>query len=167
MSRLSRTSIPNSHSSPGISKSRRRRPNNKLSTNLSSLLDVLPSLAGMKSEEKQRGTAEEVVEGEAHQLQPHLVNKILQYKTSLRMKPGALKKKEKIAKWEMKEFNRNLAASLRNQMPAVNLGATSSSAHLIPEKQHPSPVIPGNHWAGLRKHISSTMEQYSAFSSGK
>lgn len=96
---------------------KRRRPNKKLVANLESLADVLPSL-------DEEGGKDGVILGQAK----------IQRK-SLKSRPGAMKRKEKLEKQERERFNKNLA-----QMA----GASGTST--------------GDRWAALKNHVQSTME---------
>ncbi|KAF1974224.1 hypothetical protein BU23DRAFT_553600 [Bimuria novae-zelandiae CBS 107.79] len=97
---------------------KRRRPNKKLVTNLESLADALSGLEG------DGGQGEVVVAGGQAKIQ----------KKSLKSRPGAMKRKEKLEKLEKERFNANLV-----QM------ATSSAAST-------------DRWAALRSHVQNTME---------
>ncbi|KAH8723187.1 ribosome biogenesis protein SLX9-domain-containing protein [Phaeosphaeriaceae sp. PMI808] len=97
---------------------KRRRPNKKLVANLESLADALSGL-------EEPGANGQVEAGQAR----------IQRK-SLKSRPGAMKKKEKLEKMEKERFNKNL----------VQLASTS----------HPGAVQ--DRWAALKNHLQSTME---------
>lgn len=101
---------------------KRRRPNKKLVANLESLADALPGL-----EETNENGDSEVVVGQA---------KI--QKKSLKSRPGATKRKEKLQKMEMERFNANLV-------------------------QMSSGVAIADRWAALKNHVKSTVEQKPEF----
>ena len=103
---------------------KRRRPNKKLVANLESLADALPGL-------EDEGAGGEVEVGQA---------KI--QRTSLKSRPGATKRKEKLVKTEMDRFNKNLA-----QLAGSSIGAGVQ-----------------DRWAALKKHVHSTMEVKPEFS---
>jgi carbon monoxide dehydrogenase subunit G len=103
---------------------KRRRPNKKLVTNLESLADALSGL-------KESDGKGEVVVGQAK----------IQRK-SLKSRPGAMKKKEKLEKLEKERFNMNLA-----QMATSS--AASSAAGGIPSVDR---------WAALKNHVKNTAE---------
>ncbi|KAL1612808.1 hypothetical protein SLS60_001037 [Paraconiothyrium brasiliense] len=102
---------------------KRRRPNKKLVTNLESLADALSGL----EQGEENG---EVVVGQA---------KI--QKKSLKSRPGAMKKKEKLEKLEKERFNMNLA-----QMATTSAsGATGNN-------------LSADRWAALKNHVKNTAE---------
>ncbi|KAJ4356866.1 hypothetical protein N0V95_002957 [Ascochyta clinopodiicola] len=97
---------------------KRRRPNKKLVANLESLADALPGL-------EDGGADGEVEVGQAK----------IQRK-SLKSRPGATKRKEKLVKSEMDRFNKNLAQL-----------AGSSTGSGVQDR-----------WAALKSHVQNTME---------
>ncbi|KAF9691905.1 hypothetical protein EKO04_009873 [Ascochyta lentis] len=97
---------------------KRRRPNKKLVANLESLADALPGL-------EDAGADGEVEFGQAK----------IQRK-SLKSRPGATKRKEKLVKSEMDRFNKNLA-----QLAGNNTGSGVQ-----------------DRWAALKSHVQNTME---------
>ncbi|KAL3461128.1 ribosome biogenesis protein SLX9-domain-containing protein [Aspergillus heterothallicus] len=113
---------------------KRRRASKKLVANLESLADALP-------------------ETESEMTDPSQVN-IIKQKT-LKHKPGALKRKEKLEKTERDRFAKNMA-----QMSSISATAESTS-----EPDTASSV--SNRWAALRGFISQTMEQQPAFKTNK
>ncbi|KAJ4292684.1 hypothetical protein N0V90_009347 [Kalmusia sp. IMI 367209] len=100
---------------------KRRRPNKKLVANLESLADALPGLG------RDDGN-NEVVVGQA---------KI--QKKSLKSRPGAMKKKEKLEKMEKERFNMNMA-----QMAAASKASGTNST--------------ADRWAALKNHVQTTLE---------
>ncbi|KAF2198698.1 hypothetical protein GQ43DRAFT_400335 [Delitschia confertaspora ATCC 74209] len=104
---------------------KRRRPNKQLAANLESLADALPDL-DFDDEAKS-----EVVVGQAT-----ITRK------SLKSRPGAMKKKEKLEKAEKDRFNQNLA-----QMAVANTGTTSIA----------------DRWVALKNHVQSTAEKKAEF----
>ncbi|KAJ2900504.1 uncharacterized protein MKZ38_002409 [Zalerion maritima] len=138
---------------------KRRRPNKKLASNLSSLLDVLPSLD--KGDEDGDGSGPSAYNGGngAEDLQSRIIRDLLKHK-SLKIKPGALKKKEKIARWEMSEFGKNLAALQKVEEHAP---IASQQSSLLPSQPNQATAPTANRWAELRKRISSAMDQNPAF----
>ncbi|KAI0104818.1 ribosome biogenesis protein SLX9-domain-containing protein [Nemania sp. FL0031] len=136
---------------------KRRRPSKKLVANLESLADALPDL---------------LAEGETEEGLRQLREGKIRHK-SLKMRKGALKKKERIVKGEMDRFSHSLAQL--NAMGAANAGAdaqaqttttTQAQAQSQPETeaeaQGPT-ASTASRWAALRGFISSTMEQNPAF----
>lgn len=101
----------------GAKTQKRRRPNKKLVANLESLADALPGL-------EEGGADGEVEVGQAK----------IQRK-SLKSRPGATKRKEKLAKIEMERFNKNLA-----QLSSSGVGGVQ------------------DRWAALKSHVQNTME---------
>ncbi|KAH7394456.1 ribosome biogenesis protein SLX9-domain-containing protein [Pyrenochaeta sp. MPI-SDFR-AT-0127] len=100
---------------------KRRRPNKKLVANLESLADALP------------GLEDEGVDGEIEVGQAKVHRKSLK---SMKSRPGALKRKEKLEKLERDRFNKNL----------VQLASTSQGTAVQ------------DRWAALKSHVQSTME---------
>ncbi|KAI0859604.1 ribosome biogenesis protein SLX9-domain-containing protein [Xylaria cubensis] len=133
---------------------KRRRPSKKLVANLESLADALPDL---------------LADGETEEGLRQLREGKVRHK-SLKMRKGALKKKEKIVKGEMDRFSHSLA-----QLNAM--GASSAGADMQVEEQGQARNVQtqtqseaqgptastASRWAALRGFISSTMEQNPAF----
>ncbi|KAI2628994.1 ribosome biogenesis protein SLX9-domain-containing protein [Xylaria nigripes] len=135
---------------------KRRRPSKKLITNLDSLADALPDL---------------IAEGETEEGLRQLREGKIRHK-SLKMKKGALKKKERIVKGEMDRFSHSLAQL--NSMSASHVDAnrqvegqseeTKTQAQAQTQTQTQTQTqSTANRWAALRGFISSTMEQNPAF----
>ncbi|OAK97563.1 hypothetical protein IQ06DRAFT_280063 [Phaeosphaeriaceae sp. SRC1lsM3a] len=97
---------------------KRRRPNKKLVANLESLADALSGL-------EDAGADGKVETGQAK----------IQRK-SLKSRPGAMKRKEKLEKMEKERFNQNL----------VQLASSTQSGAIQ------------DRWAALKNHVQSTME---------
>ncbi|KAI0200107.1 ribosome biogenesis protein SLX9-domain-containing protein [Astrocystis sublimbata] len=131
---------------------KRRRPGKKLATNLDSLADALPDL---------------FADGETEEGLRQLREGKVRHK-SIKMRKGALKKKEKIVKGEMDRFSHSLA-----QLNAMGVSKTDSDMQVegqgqsqAGDAQTPSEAPPAqtaNRWVALRGFISSTMEQNPAF----
>ncbi|KAG6108423.1 hypothetical protein E4U14_003670 [Claviceps sp. LM454 group G7] len=157
LSRIATTAPTSSTSSTGsrskITKSSsRRRPKNKLKTSLEGLADALPELK----------------DGEG--ARPDLEGKIRH--RSLSSKKGALRRKEKLVRGEMKRFGASmavLAARVKDENGRAD-GEDDTSMQGVQEQvsgdaqaasaaQGPT----SNRWAALRGYISSTMEQNPAF----
>jgi hypothetical protein len=116
---------------------KRRRPSKKLVANLDSLADALPEAEG--DDQSQMGN------------QGH----IIKHKT-LKHRPGAMKRKEKLEHLERNRFMKNMA-----QMTAIETNAAKpadSGSGTNPESNSTS-----NRWAALRGFISQTMEHQAAF----
>ncbi|KAI0486249.1 ribosome biogenesis protein SLX9-domain-containing protein [Xylaria cf. heliscus] len=133
---------------------KRRRPGKKLVANLESLADALPDL---------------LADGETEEGLRQLREGKVRHK-SLKMRKGALKKKERIVKGEMDRFSHSLAQL--NAMGASSAGtdmqvegqgqAGDAQTQAQPEAQGPA-ASTASRWAALRGFISSTMEQNPAF----
>ncbi|PLB41552.1 FAM207/SLX9 family protein [Aspergillus candidus] len=120
--------------------SKRRRASNKLAANLESLADALPD-----------------TETDLHD--PDSQVNIIKQKT-LRHKPGAMKRRERLEKLERDRFAKNMAQM--SGMQASSSSAPPSSA--APENDSGAT---SNRWAALRGFISQTMEQQPAFRGNK
>lgn len=116
---------------------KRRRASKKLVANLESLADALPEAAE-----------------EAHDAASQ-VNVIKQ--NTLRHKPGAMKRREKLERLERDRFARNMAQMSTLQAPTVNDDAEASS------ESNPT----ASRWSALRNFISQTMEQQAVFRTNK
>lgn len=116
---------------------KRRRPSKKLVATLESLADALPHI--------EEGGLEEAVVGQA---------KIRL--TSLKSKPGAMKRKEKVEKLERERFGKNMA-------DMAGLVAMSDAAVTDGQQDGASTKPPVNRWAALRSFISATLEQNPEF----
>ncbi|KAG5976108.1 hypothetical protein E4U56_002450 [Claviceps arundinis] len=153
LSRIATTAPTSSTGSRSkITKSSSRRPKNKLKTSLQGLADALP----------------EIQDGEG--ARPGLEGKVRH--RSLSSKKGALRRKEKLVRGEMKRFGASMAvlaagakdengradgeddANMQGVQEQVSGGAQAASAAQGPTS---------NRWAALRGYISSTMEQSPAF----
>ncbi|KAL4916089.1 ribosome biogenesis protein SLX9-domain-containing protein [Aspergillus aurantiobrunneus] len=113
---------------------KRRRASKKLVANLESLADALP-------------------EAEMDSNDPSQLNIIKQ--NTLKHRPGAMKRKEKIEKSERDRFARNMA-----QMSSVPTAAASNSEPAAADSV-------SKRWAALRGFISQTMEHQPAFKTNK
>ncbi|GJC83231.1 hypothetical protein ColLi_06068 [Colletotrichum liriopes] len=126
---------------------KRRRPNKKLITTMESLADALPDL------DENTQTLEQLREGKVRH-------------KSLKSRPGALKRKEKVVRGEMQRFGASMAALA--SVPAASAAVPASKMAVekpaAAETDEATPNATANRWAALRKHISSTMEQNPAFS---
>ncbi|EON67185.1 hypothetical protein W97_06438 [Coniosporium apollinis CBS 100218] len=113
---------------------KRRRPNKKLVADLQSLADALPDTI-----DNEDGGAEETVVGQAR----------IRHK-SLKSRPGAMKRKEKLERAERERFGRNMAQMAVGQQRQEGAGEAA-----VPGT--------GNRWAALRGFIEGTMEKNAAF----
>jgi len=116
---------------------KRRRPSKKLVTSLESLTDALPD-----SEEVD---GEGITIGDAK----------IRHK-SLKSRPGAMKRKDKLERMEKERFGKNMAQMA--VLPAVSHSLDSN----IPKATQPTT---SDRWAALRNFIGQTMEQKPEFRS--
>ncbi|KAJ5267651.1 hypothetical protein N7478_010459 [Penicillium angulare] len=116
---------------------KKRRASKKLVANLESLADALPDAA-----EESHDAASQV-------------NVIKQ--NTLRHKPGALKRREKLEKVERDRFAKNMA-----QMSGLQPTADGNSGE---DNTAPNPTA--SRWSALRNFISQTMEQQPVFKTDK
>lgn len=115
---------------------KRRRPSKKLVTTLESLADALPNTEGGERE---------AVLGDAK----------IRHK-SLKHKPGAMKRKEKLERMERERFGKNMA-----QLNAAGNLQQASIPDVAAADVAKSST--GNRWAALRGFINATMEQKEEF----
>ncbi|KAI9739574.1 MAG: hypothetical protein M1834_006292 [Cirrosporium novae-zelandiae] len=121
---------------------KRRRPSKKLVTNLESLADALPKTDEAGSHDGELNTM------------------IIKHK-SLKSRPGAMKRKEKLERMEMDRFKKNLAQmAIEDSTVKIEPTATAST-----ETQGAEAAM-SNRWAALRGFISQTMEQKEEFRKG-
>lgn len=127
-----------------ITKSKTRRPGNKLKTDLDGLADALPDLDAAESGPR---------DGKVRH-------------KSLNSKKGALKRKEKVVKGEMERFGASMARLSGVQEEQAGKGEETSGLEnksgAAQVEAAPAPATT-NRWAALRGYISSTMEQNPAF----
>jgi hypothetical protein len=119
-------------------KPKRRRPNKKLVATLDSLADALP-----ESEDEQ---ATSKVAGERPDQQINVIKR-----NSLKSKPGALKRRQKLDNEERARFAKNMA-----QMACIS-SSNSQTNNSMQSKQSQQP----SRWAALRGFISQTLEKRS------
>lgn len=138
---------------------KRRRPSKKLVTTLDGLADALPELTA----EEERGAGGDAAGG----------GKVRH--RSLRSRPGALKRKERVVRGEMERFGVSLAQLTATREEPV---AQKQLLQQTPAREEsgmdvedgvaaaPAPAkSTSNRWAALRGFISATMEQNPAFAS--
>ncbi|OCK87789.1 uncharacterized protein K441DRAFT_622287 [Cenococcum geophilum 1.58] len=109
---------------------KRRRPNKKLFATLESLADALPEMDNGQDQNKS------------------VVGQARVHHKSLKSRPGAMKRKEKLEKTERERFGMNLA-----QM----VGSTQAQAY----GSNNSAV--GSRWAALKTFVQSTAEKKAEF----
>jgi hypothetical protein len=125
------------------SKTRRRRPNKKLITTLDALADALPD-----NEHETFGAG---IAGSKPQDQINVIKR-----KSLKSKPGAMKRREKLDKSERDRFAKNMA-----QLAPSSTTNGSGSNNLVADKSNqpgPQPPSTSQRWAALRGFISQTLE---------
>ncbi|EJT72326.1 hypothetical protein GGTG_09192 [Gaeumannomyces tritici R3-111a-1] len=130
-----------SGASGGVTK--RRRPSKKLVADLDSLAAALPELDDDAAGPQQR-----------QQQQPGKVRI-----KSIRHRPGALKRKEKLVRAETQNIGRSLAFLSGLDGKAADGAGAGGGGVAAPAASAPT----ANRWAALRAHISGTMEQNPAF----
>ncbi|KAK1757903.1 ribosome biogenesis protein SLX9-domain-containing protein [Echria macrotheca] len=157
---VSRITKPSSSSCSCVKK--RRRPSKKLVTDLESLGGALDDIIDEINFSSNEAEEDEVALGK------------IRHK-SLRSRPGALKKKEKVVKGEMERFGKSLAQlAMMAPTPApakdTTQGMVAGEMEMdveetdSAEQAAPPPSSTGSsQWAALRQFISSTMEQNPAF----
>ncbi|KAH6854126.1 ribosome biogenesis protein SLX9-domain-containing protein [Chaetomium sp. MPI-CAGE-AT-0009] len=157
--------VAKSSNKPGIgAKRQRRRASKKLVATLDSLGDALDDIrVGMDEEAAAGGgamDAEQAAQGKVRH-------------KSLKSRPGALKRKERLVKGEMERFGRNLAQLATISTPAAGTASTAAGGSAGQEKMDTEgetqtaaaaqPAATSGRWAALRGFISATMEQNPAF----
>lgn len=171
----------------GVRKSKPRRPNRKLKTDLEGLADALPEIEGMASgsgsageedewegvESEEEGMAVDGM-GEGLRKRRRRVKKVpggdgkMELK-SLKHKPGALKRKRALEARETERFGRNLAQLVGSVKKGSDLKSTAAGAS--DGKAGESTAQQGgsaqaDRWAALRGFIGGSMQQNPAFVKG-
>ena len=169
----------------GVRKSKPRRPNNKLKTDLESLADALPEIEGMADESGEDDEWEGVESGEedggmavdgaaeGSRKKRRRVRKVpgegkMEMK-SLKHKPGAMKRKRVLEGREMERFGKNLAQLVGSVQRGADFKAGAAGSADV--KKGDSAVSQGqsaqaDRWAALRGFIGGSMEQNPAFVKG-
>jgi len=109
-----------------------------LITNLESLGDVLGELESGLEAKKESGKFTE---------------------KSLKSRPGALKRKEKLERMERERFGKNMA----QLVAGTQMESAATTDALVGGEQQPSVHPTASRWAALRGFISQTMEQKEEF----
>lgn len=161
----------------GVKKTKARRPNRKLKTDLEGLADALPELEGMVEDGEEddewegvgSGDEEMKVDGEggaAPKVRRRRAKKNagegkMEMK-SLKHKPGAMKRKRVLEGREMERFGKNLAQLVgsvqRGGSVAKTVEGDAGTAAAAPAQ--------ADRWAALRGFIGGSMEQNPAFVKG-
>ncbi|KAJ9157214.1 hypothetical protein NKR23_g360 [Pleurostoma richardsiae] len=166
--------IARSHPSSSATAKKRRRPSKKLVATMESLAKALPELT---EEELQRAAGAAGRNGGGDGVAEVTRDGKVRHR-SLRSRPGALKRKERVVKGEMERFGVSLA-----QLASVKEAPRARGGMDVERQSQPQPrtqqgsqegdatsVAPApqaataNKWAALRGFISATMEQNPAFS---
>ncbi len=113
---------------------KRRRPSKKLVTTLESLADALPDISAGGEQQVETGNAK------------------IKHR-SMKTRPGATKRREKLEKMERERFGKNMA----------QLTSSVSAAEPVAVGSSPASVSTASKWAALREFISQTMEQKPEF----
>ncbi|KIX00198.1 uncharacterized protein Z518_10336 [Rhinocladiella mackenziei CBS 650.93] len=125
-------------------KPRRRRPNRKLVTTLDSLADALPEAAGSDID-----TGAKVAAGGKPEEQISIITR-----KSVKSRPGAMRRREKLDKGERERFAKNMA---QLSASAPSPGDGKEKLRRGSETQRPIPST-SERWAALRGFISQTLE---------
>lgn len=168
----------------GVRKSKPRRPNNKLKTDLESLADALPEIEGMvdgseedddwEGVESEDGDASMAVDGaEGLRKKRRRIRKVpgegkMEMK-SLKHKPGAMKRKRVLEGREMERFGKNLAQLVGSVQRGADFkagAAGSADAKKGESAVGQGPSAQADRWAALRGFIGGSMEQNPAFVKG-
>lgn len=152
--------ISKSHPSSQKTKQRRRRPNKKLVTTLSSLADALP--------ESDDGNASPVANGSSTSTDLRARNDTAGYtpqaqvnvikRKSVKSKPGALKRKQNMDNEERRRWGRNVA-QLSGGANAVGVNASPGAAGGEEGARGVSSDSTRKRWAALRGFIGQTLER--------
>lgn len=124
---------------------KRRRPSKKLVTTLEGLADSLPSLQDL-------GGLDEDVSGNGKMKQK-----------SMRIRPGATKRREKLEKMERERFGKNMAQLAAGSTQENTNSTTNTTLAEGGEGAPAQPSATSSRWAALRGFISQTMEQKEEF----
>jgi hypothetical protein len=140
--RIKHEQLLNKVSKSSAKKPRRRRPDKKLVATLDSLADALPT-------DDDHNTDAQGAAGGMAEDQVNIIKR-----NSLKSKPGALKRREKLDKGERDRFAKNMA-QLAAPRPVAhadqeNAGVENSSKTVVPSAT--------DRWAALRGFISQTLE---------
>jgi hypothetical protein len=168
----------------GVRKSKPRRPNNKLKTDLESLADALPEIEGMADEsgeedewegvecgeEDGEGGGMAVDGGEGLRKRRRRVRKVqgegkMEMK-SLKHKPGAMKRKRVLEGREMERFGKNLAQLVGSVQRGSDVKAGAADGKKGDAAVGQGQSAQADRWAALRGFIGGSMEQNPAFVKG-
>ena len=134
---------------PGAKALKRRRPSKKLVATLASLADALPDVASTSPEDDEA--------------------KRRRRQTSLKTRPGSMKRKEKVVQAEMARFGLNLAqlTAVKEDVVDMEVEATERTDTKDTKDTDKTEAAPrqstANRFAMLRSYITATMDQSPAF----
>ena len=126
---------------------KRRRPNKKLVTSLEGLAEALPNLRDIE-DLKRSGAGN---------------GKIKQ--KSMRSRPGATKRRERLERMERERFGKNMAQLVAGSAQENTNSATKRMQVEGAEDAQAQPNSTSRRWAALRGFISQTIEQKEEFRS--
>ncbi|KAL2427018.1 hypothetical protein ABEF95_006822 [Exophiala dermatitidis] len=134
---------------------KRRRPNKKLVTTLDALADALPTdFDGDGDGDGNDGDANAQHAGDKPRDQVNIIKR-----KSMKSRPGAMKRKEKLDKGERDRFAKNLAQLAAAAPKPVASGAGDSGGDSGGDTKPTTTVAStSDRWAALRGFISQTLE---------
>ncbi|KAG9785192.1 hypothetical protein KCU88_g2487, partial [Aureobasidium melanogenum] len=137
---------------------KRRRPNKKLVTTLDALADALPTeFDGDGDGNNGDANANTQHAGDRPQDQVNIIKR-----KSMKSRPGAMKRKEKLDKGERDRFAKNLAQLVAAAPKPVTTGETNAKRGDGDSDSDPKPTATvastSDRWAALRGFISQTLE---------
>ncbi|KAG4435993.1 hypothetical protein IFR05_008535 [Cadophora sp. M221] len=136
---------------------KRRRPSKKLVTTLESLADALPDVEELVANGRESGSREGKMNMAA----------------SLKSKPGARKRKEKLERMERERFTLNMAVIMAGGkeegevVMAVDGGEGAGSAAVTAPTAPPASNPAAKRFAALRAWVNANMEKHPAFEEKK
>ncbi|KAL6250459.1 hypothetical protein RBB50_002761 [Rhinocladiella similis] len=139
--RIKHEQLINKVTKSSTKKPRRRRPNKKLVATLDSLADALPT------DDVETGTRTSA--GEKPEDQVNIIQR-----KSMKSRPGAMKRRERLDKGERDRFAKNMA-QLAASPSANGLEKGNASVEAVSKASVPST---NDRWAALRGFISQTLE---------
>ncbi|KIX95933.1 uncharacterized protein Z520_08188 [Fonsecaea multimorphosa CBS 102226] len=147
--RIKHAELMNKVTKSAAKKSRRRRPNKKLVTNLDALAAALPD-----DDELENNGAHGTTAPTSDQIQDQV--NIIRRK-SMKSRPGALKRREKVDKGERDRFAKNMAQLAVSR--SVNEGSADESGNAAGGGGTTAAISStSERWAALRGFISQTLE---------
>ncbi|EHY52215.1 uncharacterized protein HMPREF1120_00430 [Exophiala dermatitidis NIH/UT8656] len=137
---------------------KRRRPNKSLVTTLDTLADALPTeFDGDGDGNNGDANANTQHAGDRPQDQVNIIKR-----KSMKSRPGAMKRKEKLDKGERDRFAKNLAQLVAAAPKPVTTGETNAKRGDGDSDSDPKPTATvastSDRWAALRGFISQTLE---------